>query len=276
MLGDRVAEWKRLMKIENKPTRVPRKQNKDELIVIDLKDDIEDMKDSEKNVSQKTKKRNQKPITQKPQETAKNKRHKNDLEDDGLGSDYSMEHESDSNSDYSFNGEPMGDREFNKLMEKKVYLPVPKELRPRRLRCTECKANITNLPMSEDLIKQHKYLYKKTSELGTQGASDIIASSKRWKKAMTDLGEKRLEFCKEHRIFDYADIINKYRCRDFDILKLPKRIESIYHEIAPKLLEDNYSSIFLEVLLYNYEKYGRRVLIRNGRMGMEEIKNFSK
>ncbi|CAO0791817.1 unnamed protein product [Mucor circinelloides] len=168
LLGDRVAEWKRLMTIENKPTRVPRKQNKDEQILIDLKDDIDNMKDSEKNVSQETKKRNQKPITQKkPQETARNKRRKNDLEDDSLGSDYSMEHESDSNSDYSFNGEPMGDRDFTeekfkKLMEKKVYLPVvPKELRPRRLRCTECKANITNLPMSEDLIKQHKYLYKK-------------------------------------------------------------------------------------------------------------------
>jgi len=137
LLGDRVAEWKRLMTIENKPTRVPRKQNKDEQILIDLKDDIDNMKDSEKNVSQETKKRNQKPITQKkPQETARNKRRKNDLEDDSLGSDYSMEHESDSNSDYSFNGEPMGDRDFTeekfkKLMEKKVYLPVvPKELRP--------------------------------------------------------------------------------------------------------------------------------------------------
>ncbi|KAL9537174.1 hypothetical protein PS6_011766, partial [Mucor atramentarius] len=126
------------MKMENMPIGVvTRKQNKDEQIVIDLKNDIEDTKGTEKNISQEVvKKRSQMLMTQKPQEKATDKKRKNDMKVDSLRSDFSTENESACYSDYTFDEKLMGDHEFTKekfekLREKSlIYLY-------RRLRCAE-------------------------------------------------------------------------------------------------------------------------------------------
>jgi len=122
------------MKTENMPAGVvTRKQNKDEQIVIDLKNDIEGTKDIEKNISQEVvRKRSQTLMTQKPQETTRNKKRKNDMKDDSLRSDFSTENESVCRSDYTFDEKVIGDhgftkKKFEKLREKRlIYLHIPK------------------------------------------------------------------------------------------------------------------------------------------------------
>lgn len=109
--------------MENMPAGVvTRKQNKDEQIVIDLKkNDIEGTKDAEKNISQEVvRKRSQTLMTQKPQETARNKKRKNDMKDDSLRSDSSTENQSACHSDYTFDEKLIGDHGFTKKKFEKL------------------------------------------------------------------------------------------------------------------------------------------------------------